>query len=245
MLAALLFCCSCQLMAQTRLWLTGKAVPGGCVEMTKAPDGSFKYGGKLNAGTLLIATDKVLHAGTQYLKPDDEDAYVINEGVSYTITNSAKNAAWIVPFAEKYYQIHVSPKDNKSGNESGRIHKPWHYTYIAGGATEFGWSQYQMQKMTQDKNNPCIFTWTGKLQDNTKKGYEEPKRIKTQGQLSWSSKAFHAYKQDEDLLSSSQMRYGGEDTKWSINKNGIYKITINTLLETISAQLIRESKDNN
>ena len=255
--ALFLSLCTLSAEAQERLWAVGQAVPGGKMELTKNASGSFKFAGTLHAGKLMIVTTEGINSSTRFVKPIYEDSYVVNNGLPYVLSSDSTSAEWTVPFNEDLFQIEVIPSTSEKGIVKGNLHKPWHYAYIAGGATDNGWSQFGMQRMTQDPSNPCVFTWTGTLKDNTALGYVEPKRIKIQGQLAWESKSFHPYQMDEDLLGSSQMRYSGDDTKWSVGTDGTYRIEINTLHETIHAELIsnnskqncttaiKETKDNN
>lgn len=234
----LLFLSSISVKAQEKLWAIGQAVPGGKMELTRNASGSFKFAGTLCAGKLRIATTEEINNDTRFVKPDYEDSYIVNNGLPYTLSRDSTSAEWIVPFNEDLFQIEVLPSTSETGVVKGNLHKPWHYAYIAGGATDNGWSQFGMQRMTQDPSNPCVFTWTGTLKDNYALGYVESKRIKIQGQLAWESKSFHPYQMDEDLLESKQMRYSGDDTKWAVATDGTYHIEINTLYETIHAELV-------
>jgi hypothetical protein len=48
----------------------------------------------------------------------------------------------------------------------------------------------------------------------------------------------HPYTQDEDILSSTQMRQGGDDTKWHVYKKGTYRIVVDLFNETFHAELL-------
>ncbi|MBP5506705.1 MAG: hypothetical protein J6Y23_02520 [Prevotella sp.] len=68
---------------------------------------------------------------------------------------------------------------------------------------------------------------------------EEPTSFKLQGQNRWNPKALHAYVQGTDILKDQRLRIGGDDTKWSITKDGIYRITIDIFNEKVQAELIK------
>ena len=59
--------------------------------------------------------------------------------------------------------------------------------------------------------------------------------------MTWGPRELHPYVQDEDLLSSTQMRQGGDDTKWHVYVDGVYQIVVDLFNETFSAQLISSS----
>ena len=109
--------------------------------------------------------------------------------------------------------------------------------FIAGGATEVGWKEGKMLLMTQDLNNPCIWTWEGELKRHPE--FEEPTCFKFQGQDRWNPKNLHPYKQGADILQDEQLRTGGSDTKWEVKQEGRYRITIDLFNETVKAELLK------
>ena len=56
--------------------------------------------------------------------------------------------------------------------------------------------------------------------------------------MTWGPRELHPYVQDEDILESTQMRIGGDDTKWSVSQPGTYRITVDLFNETIHSELI-------
>ena len=229
---------SMTIQAQDQLWAIGTAVPNGSKELVKMPNGNFKFAGTLQTGVLKIVTTPQITDVTKYLKPQYEDSYIVNNGLPYTITTVPDATDWVVTFPEDRYQFEVQVSTTFSGTLKGQIHQPWHDAYVAGGATDYGWSQFQMQSMIQDSTDLNIWTWTGPLRDHTALGYEEPRRIKIMGQLAWGPKSFHPYFQDQPIVGKQPMHYQGDDTKWTIAQDGIYQISINTLYETFEAKFV-------
>ena len=89
--------------------------------------------------------------------------------------------------------------------------------------------------MEQSSLNPYEWTWTGELKNYTSN--DEPKRFKINGQYGWSPKVLHPFKQDEGILTSSEIWYNGSsDYKWAIAQDGFYRITINIFEETIKGE---------
>lgn len=90
--------------------------------------------------------------------------------------------------------------------------------------------------MTCSDTNPYLWTWTGVLKSRTEN--VEPKRFKIMGQDSWSPKSIHPYTQDENVLTSSQFKFNGDDNKWQIGDDGFYRVTVNLLTETFKAEYL-------
>ena len=221
------------------LWATGSAVPQGTQTLTKRPDGQFRFAGALNEGELKIMTTETYQKGvTQFLKPQLVDSYLINKGINYVITSDETQPGWVVSFQEDTYRFLVDPVARKV---TGELMLPWNELFIAGSAFEGGanhieWNRDGMLPFERDHDNPYVFSWTGRLGVNTH--VVEPGRFKLEGQMTWGPREMHPYVQDEDLLSSTQMRQGGDDTKWHVYLDGVYRIVVDLFHETFSAELI-------
>lgn len=227
------------MMAQTELWITGSAVPGGTQKLDAFPSGQFKFAGTLNAGELKVMTTETETSATRYLSPQNADAYIVNKGLTYQQVRTATAPGWVVPFTEDRYKFVI---DTKAMTLKGEIFVPWREVYLAGGACEIGWHAFVMLPFTQDENNPNVFTWTGELSEG--KNVEEPRRFKLQGQNTWGPKSLHPYTQDEAVLTSTQMRHEGDDTKWEIADDGIYRLTVDVFKDTFKAEYLgNHSKD--
>ena len=221
------------------LWATGSAVPEGTVPLTKRPDGQFRFAGALNEGELKIMTTETFQKGTtQFLKPQLVDSYLINKGLNYVITSDETQPGWVVSFQENTYRFLVDPVSRKV---TGELMLPWNEVFIAGSAFEGGasrveWNRDGMLPFERDHDNPYVFTWTGPLGEY--QNVIEPGRFKLEGQMTWGPREMHPYTQDEDILSSTQMRQGGDDTKWHVYKKGTYRIVVDLFNETFHAELL-------
>ena len=223
------------------LWATGSAVEG-TRQLTKRPDGQFRFAGALQEGELKIMTTETYQKGvTQFLKPQLVDSYLINHGLNYVITSDESQPGWVVSFQEDTYRFLVDPVARKV---TGELMLPWNEVFIAGSAFEGGanhveWNRNGMLPFERDHDNPYVFTWTGTLGNGG--NVVEPGRFKLEGQMTWGPRELHPYMQDEDLLSSTQMRQGGDDTKWHVYVEGTYHIVIDLFNETFSAELISDA----
>ena len=221
------------------LWATGSAVPDGTYQLVKRPDGQFRFAGALNQGELRIMTTETFQKGvTQFLKPQLVDSYLVNKGLNYVITSDESQPGWVVSFQEDTYRFLVDPASRKV---TGELMLPWNEVFIAGSAFEGGanhveWNRNGMLPFEHDHDNPYVFSWTGELGEFG--GVVEPGRFKLEGQMTWGPRELHPYVQDEDLLSSTQMRQGGDDTKWHVYIPGTYHIVVDLFNETFHAELI-------
>ena len=243
LIALVLF--SADAMAQNfeRLWATGTAVEEGSVELTRRPDGLFRFAGALKDGELKIQTTETFQKGvTQFLKPQLVDSYLINNGLRYTVTSDESQPGWVVSFSEETYRFLVDPAAH---TVRGEFCLPWNEVLIAGSAFAGGsnnveWNRNAMLPFERDHEDPYVFTWTGEL--GIFSGVVEPGRFKLEGQMTWGPRELHPFTQDEDILGARQMRQGGDDTKWRVSKAGTYRITVNLFHETIEAELLTDAQ---
>ena len=216
------------------LWVMGTAVPGGVQKLINVGDGDYKYAGTLKEGELRIMTTKKVGKTTRFLAPAVPDANIANHGISFKETADANSPAWQVVVGEDRYKFTVSTMQMKL---RGEIFQPWGELFIAGGATEAGWKEGKMLLMKQDVDNPCIWRWEGELKKRPEN--EEPTSFKFQGQDRWYPKNIHPYIQGADVLTENRFRVGGNDTKWMISRDGIYRITIDLFNEIIKAEFVK------
>ena len=218
-----------------QLWIIGSAVPGGRQQLEMVSENDFKYAGALNAGELKIISSKKVDKNTLFLSPSLPDANIVNHGIPFVVSNEEKAQTWQVLVSDDHYRFHVYPDSKKL---QGEICIPWGELFIGGGATDSGWKEGKMQLMRQQLDNPYVWTWEGELKRH--EGVEEPTSFKFQGQNRWYPKALHPYVQGTDILSDKRLRIGGTDTKWSITKDGVYRITIDIFQEKVQAELVKQ-----
>ncbi len=233
---ALGFIMAMALQAQqyTQLWITGSAVPGGTQKLTMVSANDFKYAGPLQAGELCVITTKKVGKNTRFLSPALPDANIANHGLAFSLTDKENAQPWQVVVDDEHYRFHIYPDKKQL---KGEICQPWGELFIGGGATASGWKEGKMQLMSQNIDNPYLWTWEGELKRHD--GVEEPSNFKFQGQNRWHPKALHPYAPGTDILTDTRLRTGGDDTKWSLSKDGIYRITVDVFNETVKAEWIK------
>lgn len=250
----ILLCMACSLgaTAQTRLYVRGSAVPGGSQELTrfpKYPSGySFKFHGTLLPGSLFITTAPEHSASSYYYKPKCYDTNIVCTDMDATRTRDTTEAAWVVLFQADNYRFTYTPAGTTTGSLTGELFNMWYEAWICGGCVEDdqtpgagNWQLSAGKEMERSMDNMYEFSWVGELKNYT--ANNEPKRFKINGQYGWSPKVLHPFKQDESVLTTSQVWYNGsQDYKWSIANDGYYSITVNVFEETISVKYLGTEK---
>jgi hypothetical protein len=226
--------------AQTieNLWITGSAVPGGTQQLTPFPGNQFKFAGELLPGEVKVITTPEPNEQTQYLAPRFYKAYIVNNGLAYQLSRDAQQPGWIVTFRETRYRFTVNTDTRRL---TGELFQPWDELFLVGGCVACGWNAYVMLPFRRDNSELCLWTWTGPMREDN--GNVEPRRFKIMGQNAWDPKQLHPYSQDESPLTTTQLRTGGDDNKWQLPRDGIYRLTVDVFRETFHAEYLGSSQD--
>lgn len=233
---AILACIGLSAQQYKELWISGSAVPGGVQKLEKVSDTDFKYAGALKAGELFVTTTKKDGKATRFLAAGVADANIVNRGIGYREKTDKDGAAWQVVVADDHYRFHVLVDEKRL---QGEIFQPWGELFIAGGATGTKWQKAEghMLLMKQNVENPYIWSWEGVLSRHD--DVEEPASFKFEGQDRWRPKELHPYAADTDILVDQRLRTFGSDTKWTISKEGRYRIVVDLFKETVKAELLK------
>ena len=163
-------------------------------------------------------------------------------------TTDAEAEGWSVCVPGKYTVYAV--KDNNS--VYGTMFKPCKELYVVGGCCQLSWNYWDSPSTIRFTNNPANdeeMVWEGVLNADWKESREEPSKLKILTTLSWFETTFHPYTADAPVEGTSNLRStGGPDTKWTISRNGRYRLTVNTFKETLRGEYLgaaqTEAKDN-
>ena len=225
----------------THLYAIGDAIPGGIQELTAFPNKQFKYAGALKEGTFCISnTPEHKLTASRYLKPNNEDAYIVNNGLSYSLVRDSKGADWVVPFSEEMFRFTV---DLNGSTVTGELFRPWNELFVVGGAAECGWTSYTFLPFTRMEDEICTYEWTGVLKYRPENN--EPRHFKFSGQNAWEPKMLHPFTNDENVLKSTQiLTNGAGDNKWSVVDDGVYHIVVDVFRETIHAEYLSNKTSN-
>ncbi len=226
----------------TDLWVAGSAIKGGSVvRLTGADANSFSYTGRLVSGELKLMTTEVPGADTKYFVPLYANTN-INGQSAFKVVSEANAPGWNVTSSNLQYTVNfnvanlqVSSSFITSKNEF----------YLVGGATDAQWDLSKMPQFKKDENDPYIFTLETSLKVNST---NEGNRFKIMGQRSWAGFSLHPDAQDKEALETNNYKEysapASTDTKWTVNpqKQGRYKLTINTLENKLLAQYLGTSQ---
>ncbi len=240
----MLLLCTAGVKAQSKLWISGTAVPGGTQQLerftTNTAGYNFKFHGTLLPGTFYVQTTEELKSSTRLYAPTQEDANVVNDGIKYEQVRlrDSLSAQWVVLFEADNYRFTVTPSKTTL---QGELFTWWYEAIIVGGCVAENqtddWYLNLSQPMTQSATDPYEWTWTGLLKNYD--GNVESNRLKIVGQYDWGPKSLHPFKADTPLLNATQVWYNAtSDYKWTISEDGYYRITCNVFRETISAEYL-------
>lgn len=253
LLATLLLACAtpATTVAQTRLWISGTAVPGGVQPLTRFDTGTtgkylFKFHGTLLPGTLCVQNTETRRPATTYYAPRQVDANIVNNGITYSQSRDSVAAAWTVLFEADNYRFTVDPT---AKTLTGELFAQWYEAWIVGGCVEDNqgsgasagqWQVGAGKMMTRSEDDPNVWSWTGELKVYS--ANEESNRLKINGQYGWTPKVLHPFKADQPLTQATTFWYcGPNDTKWTISQDGYYYISVNVFEETMRAEYLGTS----
>ena len=234
-----------------KLYATGSALDGKTVEVQAFGGVEFKAALELKAGNIILMNTATPTASTVYYTPLLEGVDItFGKGLAAPLktTTDAEAEGWSVCVPGKYTVYAV--KDNNS--VYGTMFKPCKELYVVGGCCQLSWNYWDSPSTIRFTNNPANdeeMVWEGVLNADWKESREEPSKLKILTTQSWFETTFHPYTADAPVEGTSNLRStGGPDTKWTISRNGRYRLTVNTFKETLRGEYLgaaqTEAKDN-
>gem|GEM_PF-1395382 len=226
------------------LFMIGSATPAGWnigsqIAMTKSGS-SFTWDGTLIAGELKFPA----FSGSDWCGGDwilaEEAGQPVENAAGYTIfengcASDAQDFKWTVTTAGEY-KITVNLESETVTFELLGETTGYDNLYLVGDATPGGWDLANETAMTQDDNDPLVFSWEGAL---TAGGFKIATNNADFNTGDWIQPAVDA----QDLSETSYVivsAESGTDNKWTITEEqaGNYKITVNLALETINIEFV-------
>lgn len=216
----------------SELYMVGDATPNGwdianATAMTPSPSeaGLFTYQGALSPGNFKFAVSREdCWCQDFYTKdPADSTVMVYNEG------GSGEDLQWTITEGGQY-KVEVSLIDRAISIEP--VEAPtFSALWIVGDATPSGWNIDSPEEMTQDPDNPVVFTYEAHLTPGEFKIFAGPLG-------DWCGEWFRPLEQHQDIASDAVEQNSGcdVDNTWQITAEteGRYKIILNTLENTIA-----------
>lgn len=224
------------------LYATGSALGGKIVELPLLGGSEFKATLTLSPGNvILIDTPEIGSTTTCYLPLFDGVDITFGDGYTSSLITSATPSSrqgWSVSLPGTY-TIYALVENN---NVFARFNQRYRELYIVGGCCPLGWNYWtdpQSIRFSASASSPEEVVWEGTLKPDWGESREEPNKFKILTAQDWFSINFHPYEADHTIIGESSYRStGGPDVKWTISQPGYYRITINTVKETIRGELL-------
>lgn len=226
-----------------KFYATGSALDGQVVELTDFYSVEFKQVLSCKVGNIVLMNTPQVEDNTTYYVPQFEDVdLTFGKGFKSVLrpTTDASARGWSVSVPGDY-TVYVAKGDH---SYQGKLFKPRTELYIVGGCCELSWNYWDESnnRFLPNPDNAEELVWEGELRIGWKDENVEPDLFKILTAKSWFEETYHPYVAGQEVVGTSSFRTsGGDDNKWSISKNGLYRITVNTKHETITAELLQES----
>lgn len=219
------------------IWATGSALNYNTIKLDIDPMSTktiniFRYIGTLNAGTIKFMTTETKESDTKYIIPNTLNANIESNA---EVSLSKTDLGWIVTQASNAYRIKVG----QSSIKTERVQEKKEL-YLVGTATPALFDINKAIKFEKDISNPYLFS----LECNLKISKTSGNLLKILGQKSWFGYSLHPLVNNaifEDFnYYKEYVAPANPDYLWNLDpsKEGLYKITVNTLDETVRAKYL-------
>lgn len=239
-----------------KIYLTGTAVDDKVIEIPDCHGVEHKLPVYLKAGTVKLMDTPVATDATRYYRPVFDDIDVMfGTGFHTPLFECGGNdtSGWNVAL-EDYYTVYL---DNSSQTYRFSRHVPAKTLYLVGGCCERAWNYWDDSncRFHPDFENPDIMVWEGELRigwekktgaDGTPVNPDEPDKFKILTAQDWFRDTYHPYIADVSAEGTTDARItGGDDVKWTISRDGVYRLELNTKTETLTGTFIRPVVEEN
>ena len=227
-----------------KLYLYGSATDFKAIEIPNAYGVERKKTLTLKPGFAKLMDTPTVTAETKYFVPRFPEVDItFGKGYMSNIYPETNKDArgWSVMVAGDY-SFYL---DNSRKTFACKKYKPYTILYIVGGCCEKAWdySDAFNNKFRQDPDNAEIMVWEGELRigwdkkingDGSVSLPDEPNKFKILTAPDWFKDTFHPYISDISAEGTSDARIsGGDDLKWTISRDGFYRLELNTKTETL------------
>ena len=235
-----------ELQCPSKMYVTGSAVDNQIIELPDMYGVEFKKSITCKPGNILLINTPTITDNTVFYGPMYEDVdLTFGKGLVSGLTVVSKEArGWSVG-AKGDYTLYI---DKNRFAYQGRKFVPRKVLYIVGGCCELNWNYWDEsnKRFLPNPDNPEELIWEGVLRIGSQ---EDPNRFKILTAESWTEETYHPYISDILAEGTTDARIsGGDDIKWTIERNGFYRLTFNTKNETLKSEYfgtdIVEKSDN-
>ena len=228
--------------------ITGSAVNGSTIAIADFYGVEMKAAVELQCGDVkLIDTPNVTDATTYFLPRFADVDIAFGNGYTnrFVTSKDASTPGWSVLVPGKY-NLYLNTASHTYNFSRFTQYKA---LYIVGGCCERRWNYWDESNCVfyPDPLRPEVMVWEGELrigwepyEDGTPA--EEPNRFKILTEKSWFAPTFHPYVADASAVGTTDARIsGGDDLKWTIDKDGFYRLELNTFTGVLTGTYIGES----
>lgn len=223
-----------------KVYATGSALGGEVVELPLLHGEEFKAVLHCGAGNVVLMDTPQAGPDTKYIVPRFEDVD-LTYGDGYKsllrmVSEVHSHSGWSVS-APGDYTLYLRPSDTAY---RARRFKPRNALYIVGGCCEKPWD-YNDASLCAFRPNPQNheeLVWEGELRIGWN-GNTEPDKFKILTAQNWTAETYHPYVENEKVGGTGYIRTSsGADSKWIIEKDGLYRLTVNTKYETLTTEYL-------
>ncbi len=121
--------------------------------------------------------------------------------------------------------------------------KPSNVLYLVGGCCELKWNYWDANscRFYPDPNRPEVMVWEGELRIGWDETADEPNKFKILTAQDWFRATYHPYVSDALAEGKTDARIsGGDDLKWTISRDGYYRLELNTMTEELIGTFLGE-----
>ena len=224
----------------SRFYLTGSAVGEESVGLSESGGVEYKGVVHLLPGRVKLADTPAETAETRYFGPRFADVDIsFGAGFHNTLVESAKDGGngWTVT-VEGDYALYI---DKNAKTYTFKRFTPAKVLYLVGGCCRKPWNYWDADsdRFYPDPDNTEVLVWEGELRvgwDEAVSGKkpDEPAKFKILTAQDWFRDTYHPYVPDAAAEGASGARIsGGDDLKWTISRDGFYRLELDTRAETL------------
>lgn len=237
-----------------KFYLTGSALEGKVVEIPAYGGVEHKITLDLKPGKIKLMDTPRETQATHYYRPIFEDIdLTFGADMHAPLLDCSENRTdgWNVGVGGTY-KFYLN---NQSQTYRFSTYTPCKELYLVGGCCEKAWDYWSDSNCVflPHPENPDILVWEGELRIGWEKKTDangklidpdEPTKFKILTARDWFRDTYHPYIADAAAEGESHARItGGDDIKWTISRNGVYRLEMNTLEETLTGTFIEPVPD--
>lgn len=223
-----------------RFFLTGSATGDKAVEIPACHGVEYKTTVRLEAGRLMISDGQEAMFVPRFA--DVDISYSADSHAPMYPARGAEAEGWSVTIPGDY-SVYIDAATHRYMARPLRLYP---MLYIVGGCCERAWNYWDSSDciFLPDPSDPELMVWQGELRiggDRSNGMPDEPDKFKILSAQSWFSPTFHPYEADAPACGTSDARIsGGDDLKWTIDRDGIYRLVLDLRHETLTGTLVEE-----